>query len=144
MSMSDILSTLALALSVVSIFLQRTDARKQLIVANFSEYTSRYQELVKNFPSSIVRDDFILFDLPEDEQDKILRYMLLYFDLCYEEYFLYKTGLIEPRIWEVWKEGIKSTTSRPAFRQSWNYISNRRSIQQDTGFRNMMDAMTNS
>lgn len=144
MSISDVISVLALTLSVVSIFIQRTDVKKQLIVANFSEYTRRYQELVKSFPSSVLRENFSLMDLSEEEREQVLRCMLMYFDLCYEEYFLHQANLIDPRLWKVWKDGIRTATSRPAFRQSWQYISSKRSIQQDPGFSKMMDIMTKS
>lgn len=141
MNVSDIFSASALAISIAGIYLQRIDGRKQLTVANFSEYTSRYQELVRSFPLSVVREDFDLLNLSDFERERVLRNMLLYFDLCYEEYFLHRSNLIDSRIWRVWKEGMQAALSRPAFQQSWIYISAQRGSLNDPAFVDMIDSM---
>ena len=49
--------------------------------------------------------------------------MWLYFDLCYEEYILYKKlKLINKELWNMWELSMKSAFARPAFYQSWNFI----------------------
>lgn len=42
--------------------------------------------------------------------------MRVYFDLCSEEFYLYKDGLIDKRVWNEWEEGIiYPLTQKPYF-----------------------------
>lgn len=141
MNISDILSIAAIVISVISLSIQRKSSNQQLVVANFSEYTRRYQDLIGKFPSSVIRDDFDLRLLSEEESEHVLRCMWIYFDLCYEEYFLYKSNFIDVRLWKVWREGIKTAMSRPAFQQSWTLISSKSSFSDELGFKNFMNTI---
>lgn len=121
---SDIIASLALITSLFSIWIQDRGVRKQLLVTNIGEYTRRYQEIILNLPKSVIFDDFNLASLEVEEQDRILRYMWIYFDLCYEEYSIYTDlRLINKKLWKRWKSSIVSSFSRPAFQQSWYLIS---------------------
>lgn len=125
MQPSDIIATVALVSSFFSIWIQDRGVRKQLLVANISEYTKRYQEIILNLPKNVIFDDFNLESLDVEEQDKILRYMWIYFDLCYEEFSIYKDlKLINKTLWRRWKSGMASSFNKPAFQQSWYLISN--------------------
>lgn len=131
LQLSDVLSILALIASLFSIWIQDRGVRKQLLVANVSEYTKRYQEIILNLPKSVIFDDFNLESLDGEEQDKILRYMWIYFDLCYEEFSIYyDLRLINKILWRRWKSGMASSFDRPAFQQSWYLISNNTSYPQ--------------
>ena len=134
MSISDAIALVAIVISLVSLLLQKSDINKQLLVSNFSEYTRRYQELIEKIPSNVLDQDFDLFSLSSNDREIILRYMLIYFDLCYEEYFLYREGLIPKRLWKAWEEGINVSLSRPAFRQSWMIINSQASYSNALGF----------
>ncbi|MBD2770640.1 hypothetical protein [Iningainema tapete] len=124
LQLSDVIATLALITSLFSIWIQDRGVRKQLLVANVSEYTKRYQEIILNLPKSVIFDDFNLASLDMAEQDKILRYMWIYFDLCYEEYSIYNDlRLVNKTLWKRWKSGMQSSFDRPAFQQSWYLIS---------------------
>ena len=50
--------------------------------------------------------------------------MRAYFDLCSEEYYLYKKNDIDKNTWKEWESGIKFALSKPAFQQAWKKISN--------------------
>ncbi|HIK07018.1 MAG TPA: hypothetical protein IGS40_20395 [Trichormus sp. M33_DOE_039] len=131
LQLSDVLSILALIASLFSIWIQDRGVRKQLLVANVSEYTKRYQEIILNLPKSVIFDDFNLESLDGEERDKILRYMWIYFDLCYEEFSIYyDLRLINKTLWRRWKSGMASSFDRPAFQQSWYLISNNTSYPQ--------------
>lgn len=124
LQLSDVLAILALIASLFSIWIQDRGVRKQLLIANVSEYTKRYQEIILNLPKTVVFNDFNLASLDVKEQDKILRYMWIYFDLCYEEFSIYHDlRLINQKLWERWKSGMISSFSRPAFQQCWYLIS---------------------
>jgi hypothetical protein len=120
---SDVIASAALIISIFSICYQNRGIHKQLLVANISEYTRRYQKIFEKFPKVIAEENFQLNKLSDDEQDYILRYMWLYFDLCYEEYTLRHTlKIVDYRLWELWKNAMISSFSRPAFYQCWQII----------------------
>lgn len=93
--------------------------KKQLSLSLFSEYTKRYQEIILNFPESVNQEDFDFNLLGKDERDKTLRYMRAYFDLCSEEYFLWKKGHIDDDTWREWESGIRYAYTKTAFKQAW-------------------------
>ncbi|MGI6370819.1 MAG: hypothetical protein ACOX09_09510 [Candidatus Kapaibacterium sp.] len=72
---------------------------------------------------TINKKSFNYDDLPTDEKNKTLRYMRAYFDLCSEEFDLWRTGYIEDRIWKNWNERIELTFSKQAFMDAWEIIS---------------------
>lgn len=49
--------------------------------------------------------------------------MRAYFDLCSEEYFLWKKKNIDSQTWAEWKSGIEYALSKKAFRDGWKIIS---------------------
>ena len=117
---SDFLSILALIVSIGSILIQNIGVNKQLLISNINEYTKRYEDIIKNFPAIVIDDNFDINKLPIDEQETILCYMLIYFNLCYEEYILFHDlKLIDKKLWSIWKDAMEASFSRPSFRQCW-------------------------
>ena len=84
--------------------------------SKFPDYTKRYQEIILDFPENVNRPDFELANVPD--RDKTMRYMRAYFDLCFEEFYLNKEGLIDSKIWQVWRSGITFAFSKAAFGQA--------------------------
>lgn len=78
----------------------------------FSEYTRRYQDILINMPQNVyVNKERI------DERTKT--FMRLYFNLCSEEYYLWKNQLISDAIWNMWKAGMEITTKTPIYIRCW-------------------------
>lgn len=96
--------------------------KKQLQLSFFADYTKRYQEITLNFPESINESSFRLDQLDDKERNKTLRYMRAYFDLCSEEYYLWKRGNIDAATWAEWKSGIEFAFGKPAFQQAWQLL----------------------
>lgn len=142
MQTSDIIASLALLISLLSIWLQKSSDRSQIMVGNFLEYTKRYQEIISHFPKEVVEENFDLTSTSEVDREKLLRYMWMYFDLCYEEYCLYKLGYIDRKLWTIWESGMKAAFSRPAFRQSWQLIIGNTSYKPDLGFIKFIESIT--
>ena len=125
MQTSNIIASVALIISLFSVWLQRRGVREQLLLANISTYTKRYEEIFDRFPKSVLDENFNLASLSEDEQEKLLRTMWIYFNLCYEEYFLYHNlKLIDKNLWKIWNSAMKTAFGRPAFCQCWEVIRN--------------------
>lgn len=48
--------------------------------------------------------------------------MRVYFDLCSEEYDLFRSGYISKKVWVNWKGGIEFAFSKKAFKDAWQII----------------------
>jgi hypothetical protein len=103
--------------------------RKQLMLQTFSDYTKRYQEIILHFPEEINQTDFDLFS--RDDKSSVMRYMRVYYDLCFEEYYLSKRKLIDERTWNDWREGMEFAFSKSAFQQAWQLIKKDTQYKQD-------------
>jgi hypothetical protein len=105
---------------VVVVFLQLHSLNQQTRLQNFGEYTRRYQQIVLNFPEDINARSFSLAG--RKDHAEIMRYMRAYYDLCFEEWYLHRKGLIEDDFWNVWLDGIRTSVSKPAFQQAWKVM----------------------
>lgn len=95
---------------------------KQLKVEIFSDYSTRYQSIIADFPEGINEQSFLLTSLKPEEYSKTMRKMRQYFDLCFEEWFLNSKGLLEPSFWELWSGGMTTALSKPAFVDAWKTV----------------------
>lgn len=93
---------------------QIKNQNNQLKQQFFSEYTKRYQEVLRYLPSKVFNDSFNENDLDDD----ILKNMRAYFDLCSEEICLHKRKHIDDETWNIWEEGIKNIFEKRAFQLS--------------------------
>ncbi|MGV3468121.1 hypothetical protein [Limnobacter sp.] len=117
-----VVSVATAAITALALFFTVRSFRKQLQLQFFADYTKRYQEIILNFPEQINEDNFSIDDLAPDVRDRTLRYMRAYFDLCSEEYFLWKNDNIDDTTWKEWKSGMCFAFSKPAFKQAWNKL----------------------
>jgi len=111
-------------ISAISLRYTVKSFKKQLQLNFFADYTKRYQGIILHFPENINENNFDIEKLPYEQKNKTLRYMRAYFDLCSEEYYLYKKNDIDKNTWKEWESGIKFALSKPAFQQAWKKISN--------------------
>ena len=104
---------------------QLLQAKRQIKLQNFIEYTKRYQEIVLQFPEDINERQF---DIRASERaeyyQRTMRCMRMraYFDLCFEEHKLESLGYIDSDFWSIWEGGIRTALSKPAFQQAWSVI----------------------
>ena len=119
----DVLTALVTA---VGIFLayrglssQLNVQNKQLKVEIFSEYSSRYQQIIADFPEGINEQNFELTKLDPNTYQKTMRKMRQYFDLCFEEWYLNSKELLESDFWNLWSGGMTTALSKPAFVDAW-------------------------
>ena len=102
------------------VFFQLRQLSRQIKLQRFSDYTKRYQDIVLNLPGDIYAHEFVLKGRKDGE--KIMRYMRAYFDLSYEGWFLRGQKLIGSKFWRIWRVGMKTAMSKPAFQQAWEII----------------------
>lgn len=118
---------------------QLQNQNNQLKQNFFAEYTKRYQEIILHFPENINESSFLYENLKGKRiQNQTMRYMRVYFDLCSEEFFLYKHGHLDPEVWKEWEAGMKFAFKKPAFKIAWNKIA------RDTGYYTEFERFENS
>ncbi|MDM8350885.1 hypothetical protein P8H27_18580 [Pseudomonas sp. sp1636] len=109
-------------ITALALFFTVRSFKKQLQLQFFADYTKRYQEIMLNFPEQINEEKFSIESLTPEVKDKTLRYMRAYFDLCSEEYFLWKNKNLDNTTWKEWESGMRFAFSKPAFKQAWNIL----------------------
>jgi hypothetical protein len=111
---------------------------EQTRLSFYSEYTKRFQEIILQFPENVSDESFSYEELDAETRGRTLRYMKVYFDLCSEEFYLYRKGHLDKDAWEEWEEGMDSLFKRPAFRTAWKKISEGPTLYKD--FKKFADA----
>ncbi len=123
----NLITFLTAIVAIIGLIYQSMATRKQVKLQNFIEYTKRYQEIILNFPENINAQDFTFEDIDTNkernkERNKTMRYMRAYLDLCFEEYTLHDKGFIDNDLWSIWKGGMETAFTKPAFKQAWEII----------------------
>lgn len=116
------MSVIGTLITAGALYVAVNNFKKQLQLQFFSDYTKRYQEITLNLPERINESDFNIPTLDQPVRERTLRYMRAYFDLCSEEYFLWRGKNISNNTWNEWKSGILFALSKPAFKQAWEII----------------------
>lgn len=116
---SAIATFLGVVAAFIALWFQLQALTKQLQVQTFSEYTRRYQEIFLQIPE--------VFDEQADlaslkQTTKPIAHLRAYFDLCFEEYYLYQQGLVDKSTWSIWEGGMRRAFSRPIIQQAWQLI----------------------
>ena len=130
MNWSDIISTgaqVATAASVLiaaaSILLAKEMFRKQMNADIFMTFTSRYENIVAAFPPQL---RFSRFDRPDEAialSEDVLLAILRYLNLCSEEFYLQKAGLLDKKIWSIWEDELIKTLRSRTVVAAWHELS---------------------
>jgi len=94
------------------IYRQHLDETK-LFKELFGEFNARYDAL--NDDLNVILFGPAMGALSANEQERLFSY----FNLCAEEYFFYKAGYIDRRVWESWHRGMKVFFKHPRIRALW-------------------------
>jgi len=112
-------SLIALALAILGAWLGSNQFKTQHQLNLFSEFTKRYHELEQTLPNCFFNDCVESNKYDCDDQIKIKRYMLQYFDLCSEELFMRQKHFVNDETMELWKRGMKTKFMNNSFRAFW-------------------------
>jgi len=112
-----------LVVGAVAIWVALANQRRQLNAQMFIEFSARFQELLRLFPT-----DAWLANLnpsrPMPPQSQDVRDCTLYcLQLIADVYHLHQAGYITKRLWMLWEREIKHSLSGPVFRREWEDIS---------------------
>jgi hypothetical protein len=112
------------AVTGVGVLVTLKGVRDQLWLQMFSEYTRRYQEIVRELPSESRDPDgtFNFEQLDAREKGTVLNAARGYLNLCSEEYYLFRRGRIDKETWLIWRDGIEEVLRLPWLRQTWSLL----------------------
>jgi hypothetical protein len=97
--------------------------RKQMNAQTFLTYTQRYEAIMAVLPLEVRLRRFdeetsIAFAANTVVKDAYLRY----FNLCSEEYYLWRTGHLSSQLWKIWEHEIVRTARSPLGRAVWKSV----------------------
>lgn len=112
-----------LVLGTVGIWVALLNQRRQLNAQMFIEFSARFQELLRLFPT-----DAWLANLnpsrPLPPQSQDVRDCTLYcLQLVADVYHLHQAGYITKRLWLLWEREIQHALTGRVFRREWEGIS---------------------
>ncbi len=117
------IETAAMLVAMLGLIWQIYQGNKQSKLHFFTIFTQRYQDIIINLPVNIESDSFDFDNYnDDDEREHLLRWFRAYYDLCSEEFHLYKKGYVDKKLWKLWDEGIQNSLNKPAFIKSWELI----------------------
>lgn len=104
-----------LLMAIIAVISSQWSDRKQRKLQMYADYTRRYQDIFMKMPDDIYDGTAAI-----DERTK--KYMRFYFNLCSEEYHLWKNKNVKKGVWEMWVEGMQIETEREIFHKAWDVI----------------------
>jgi hypothetical protein len=93
--------------------------RTQMNAQTFLTYTERYEKIFAELPPDARAGRF---DEPASLgafEPVVQQAFLRYFNLCSEEFYLWKRGYLDRKIWDIWQAEIRRTARSPLGRRMW-------------------------
>lgn len=105
---------------VVTVIFQRSAKRlsnDRMMKELFTEFNQRYDQLNDHL-MFLEKKNLTLLEL--DENQKCKAKVIDFFNLCAEEYYWYKKGRIDPKVWRAWYSGMNYWVNEvEAIRDLW-------------------------
>lgn len=111
--------------------------KRQTNIQAFLEYTGRYAE-IRSKLHGIMTSWREGSDLTEDQ----LSVFIGYFNICSEEYYLYKSNMLSKKIWSIWEKEIVRMARLGAVQAAWELT--RSEYETYGGFCAWMDSITDA
>jgi hypothetical protein len=112
-----------LVIGAIAIWVALMNQRRQLNAQMFIEFSARFQELLRMFPTEAwLANVNPSRPMPPRSQD-VTDCTLYCIQLVADVYHLHQAGYITKRLWLLWEREIKHTLSGPVFQREWDDIS---------------------
>ena len=139
-------NTLLLAATIAGVWFAWRAHCKQIWLQQFTDYTKRYQDIIRDFPEDVNEPEFVLDKDTGTEGGharfgKTMRAMRAYFDLCYEEWELHERKDIDERTWAIWSGGMATAFKKTAFQQAWTRITRPHDTNYGSRFKRFVDSL---
>ena len=134
MTIGEIIALSAALTALGALSWQIWQSTRQAKMQIFIVYTQRYHDIMLKLPIDVESSDFNIDSLEPANKAALLRAMRAYYDLCSEEFYLRKN--FDRKVWSMWKRGMEYAFVRPAFRDAWDLLPNKKEYDEKrfTGF----------
>lgn len=112
----------AIIAALIGWYSYRTLVKNAAQTLLFMKYTERYEQIMSSFPANAVGTRLDLAGEPPDASVPLTLAVLKYLNLCSEEFYLWKKGLIEDAVWKIWEQELKRTIASPLVRREWKTL----------------------
>lgn len=111
----------AVAIAAAAILSSVQGLKNHLWLLTFAEYTRRYSDIMEAMPFEARRPggNFVLENLPTNEQQAVLGAIRNYLNLCSEELYLHRRNKVDDETWRIWNSGMREVVQLPSFRDAW-------------------------
>ncbi|TYB79172.1 hypothetical protein [Bizionia myxarmorum] len=88
-------------------------ANDEMMKDLFTEFNIRY-DTINNKLDKISKTSVVIWEAQKDEKEKALIYgdVVDFFNICSEEYYWYKEGRLDAKIWKAWHKGMNDIYNR--------------------------------
>jgi len=119
----QIVTYIGIIIGVVTFVWGVTSYKNQMNAQLFLEFTRRFEEVMQSFPKSAWSARVNSEETLPEESEELSLSVLRYLNLCGEEYYLYKKGWLDKRMWSLWKGELERTMRTPLFVREWKKLS---------------------
>ena len=107
----------------LGIFVALRNQRRQLNVQMFIEFSGRFQELLRLFPTEAwLANRNPAQPLPPTSQE-LTDCTLYTMQFIADVYYLKSGGYVSKNLWRLWEREIKNTLTGPVFQREWEGVS---------------------
>ena len=99
---------------------------RQANAQTYMEYNKRYEQIMHDFPEK-VRLNFA----GAKPGDVCPRRVLLYLNLCSEEFYMWQAFYISHKVWTIWEGDIKRVLQTDLIRSAWKDLSEKDLSEKD-------------
>ena len=99
---------------------------RQANAQTYIEYNKRYEQIMHDFPEK-VRLNFA----EAKPGDVCPRRVLLYLNLCSEEFYMWQEFYISHKVWTIWEREIKRVLQTDLIRSAWKGLSEKDLSEKD-------------
>jgi hypothetical protein len=85
----------------------------------FMKYTERYEQIMASYPEEALASRLHLEGEPPPCSVRLTLAALKYLNLCSEEFYLWRKGYIEDKVWQIWQTELQRTLRSPLYRREW-------------------------
>lgn len=116
----ELVSALGVASAVIAlsaVVLAWRTFRQGAELQAFLNLTARYEDIMSELPRRAR-----LEDTWGPNVDPEFEVRLRYLNLCSEEYYLMKKGLLSSRVWDIWEAEIRRALASQPYRDAWEAL----------------------
>jgi hypothetical protein len=107
----------------LGIFVALRNQRRQLNVQMFIEFSGRFQELLRLFPTEAwLANRSPAQPLPPSSQE-LTDCTLYTMQFIADVHYLHRSGYVSKKLWRLWELEIKNTLTGPVFQREWEGVS---------------------